>query len=125
MVSSTTEVSSTFPSLGYEHGSRGQKYAKIISAAGDTRLLVAAVTGAKIRVLALALEQEPDAAATFQFLSGSTAISGEFLTISSRIYFVLPFSPAGWFETASSEALNVVVAGTALGGCLVYDEIFV
>jgi len=121
MVSSTTTALAELGNIAF--GGGGQKFAKIISVAGDTRELVAAVTGSKIRVLSLALEQEPNASGTFQFASASTVITGVFKTISQRAYVVMPFSPAGWFETAAGEALNVIVGGTDLGGCLVYEEV--
>ena len=121
MVSSTTEVASTFPLLSWD--GRGQKFAKIAAAAGGTRELVAAVTGAKIRVLALLAEQQNDAAATFEFKSASTAISGEMTAIGENREIQMQFNPAGWMETAAGEALNVTVAANALAGLLVYEEV--
>jgi hypothetical protein len=120
VVSSTTEVSSTFPALAYAR--RGQKYAKITAAIGTTSL-VAAVTGTKIRVLALVLTQEPNAAGSVTFKSASTAITGEMLTLTVPHHLVLPFSPAGWFETAAGEALQITAVGTIANGTLVYDEV--
>ena len=122
MVSSTTEVSSTFPSLGYDL--EGAKFAKIVASVGTTEL-VAAVTGHKIRVLALALTQEPEAAGAVTFLSASTAITGDFLVLTTAQVLVLPHSSAGWFETVAGEALQITAAGTTAGGTLVYDEVIV
>ena len=121
MVSSTTEVSSTFPALAY--ASRGQKYAKISIAAGVTDgPLVPAVTGMKIRVLALAATQTADGAATMEFNSASTPLTGEIASV-TQTSLVMPFSPAGWFETAAGEALTLTTAAIGVYGCLVYDEV--
>jgi hypothetical protein len=112
-------------------GGGGQKFASISAAQGDTRVVVAAVTETvdavvvatgKIRVLALAVTQAADASATFEFLQGSTAVMGVVTSV-AQTTLVLPFNPAGWFETAAGAALNVTVAGTNLTGCLVYEEV--
>jgi len=122
MVSSTTTAMGGFGNVAFAHG--GQQYASISAAAGGTRELVAAVTGSKIRVLAIVVLQDSDAAAAFQFKSATTALTGEFtVAITAEGHMVLPFSPVGWFETAAGEALNVTVAANVLVGCLVYDEV--
>jgi hypothetical protein len=112
-------------------GGGGQKFASISAAQGGTRVVVAAVTETvdavvvakgKIRVLALAVTQAADASGAFEFKQGSTTIMGEIVS-TAQTTLVLPFNPAGWFETDAGEALNVTVTGTNLTGCLVYEEV--
>ena len=121
MVSSTTSAPDQLENAAF--GGGGQKFASISAAADGTRELVAAVTGIKIRVLALVADQQADAAATFQFKSATTAITGELVSANTKLLVVLPFSSAGWFETAAGEALQVTTAGTNVTGCLVYIEV--
>jgi len=121
MVSSTTSALDQLENAAF--GGGGQKYAVLNAAADGTREVVAAVTGIKIRVLSLAADQQADAAATMQFKSATTAITGEFVSANTKMLVMLPFSPAGWFETAAGEALQVTTAGTNVTGCLVYIEV--
>ena len=113
-----------------EFGSRfgqggGQKYVVIDGAASDTRTIVAAVTGLKIRVLAMWIRQETGAAASWEFRSGSTVLSGENLGGIGPIdvQLVLPFSEVGWFETAAGVALTCVIGDGAIAGNIVYQEV--
>jgi len=121
MVSSTTSALDQLENAAF--GGCGQKFAVLNAAADGTREVVAAVTGIKIRVLALVADQQADAAATFQFKSATTAITGELVSANTKMLVVLPFSSAGWFETAAGEALQVTTAGTNVTGCLVYIEV--
>ncbi|MAH47362.1 hypothetical protein CMI37_16170 [Candidatus Pacearchaeota archaeon] len=121
MVSSTTSILSELGNSTFSGG--GHKYAVLNAAADGTREVVAAVTGSKIRVLALVADQQADAAATMQFKSATTAIMGELVSANTKMLVVLPFSSAGWFETSAGEALQVTTAGTDVTGCLVYDEV--
>ena len=57
------------------------------------------------------------------FESGSTALTGDMKAIATSNQIVMPFNPAGWFETDANEALNLTTAGTGVYGCLVYDEV--
>ena len=121
MVSSTTSALDQLENAAF--GGSGQKFAVLNAAADGTREVVAAVTGIKIRVLALVADQQADAAATMQFKSATTAITGEFVSANTKMLVMLPFSSAGWFETAAGEALQVTTAGTNVTGCLVYIEV--
>jgi hypothetical protein len=121
MVSSTTSALDQLNNIVFE-GS-GQKFASVTVAADATGALVAAVTGYKIRVLAILINQAASSNATLQFKSATTAITGVLTNMSGALYLVLPFNPAGWFETASGEALNLLTADRAVGGCVVYEEV--
>lgn len=111
------------------------KWAKIGCAAAGANELVAGVSGKKIRVLQVALHQAKSAtaAAGLYFRSGaSTAIYADAtyavpLDKTGAVGpagFVLPPNPLGWFETASGEALNVVLdAAQGVSGALQYVEV--
>ena len=124
MVSSTTEVSSTFPALAYAN--RDHKYA--IVSGSSTTVLVAAVAGMKIRLLAgvfnstsgvtppvLNLQRKPSGTAV--------SLTGE-MSAQQNVNIVLPFNPAGWMETGVAEILQMTTTGT-FTGCIVYDEVAV
>lgn len=84
----------------------------IIDAAisGDNTLLAAQGVGNKIRVHSLYLIAS--AAVTVRFESGAagTALSGQ-MVLAANGGFVLPFNPAGWFETAANTLLNLELSG--------------
>lgn len=93
-------------------------------AAGQTDdALVAAVTGKVIRVVALVAIPGATATTSTFNTKGSgagVAISGTF-DIAARTPFVLPFNPAGWFQTTSGEGLSVTTgAGSTTGYQVVY-----
>lgn len=99
------------------------KFAKAdIAAAQTDSQIVALVSSKKIRVLAL----EVMAAATatdITFQSNATAISGKFPN-GANGGAVLPFNPAGWFETVAGEALKATTgAGSSTGVTLTYIEV--
>jgi hypothetical protein len=108
------------------------KFAKIALTATGT--LVAAVSGKKIRVLSLFMTIEQETAdETYIFNSGAsgTALTGSIGdtttgdTTRGSVPVSLPFSPIGWFETASGALLELALAGTTpiAHGCLVYVEV--
>jgi len=122
MVSSTTEVASTFPPLAYAN--RDHKYA-IVNGSGVTEL-VPAVVGMKIRLLAglfVGSDMVAPPVLNIQTKPAGTAVSltGE-MSAQQNINIVFPFSPAGWLETASGEKLQMTTTGT-FTGCIVYDEV--
>ena len=125
MVSSvTTSLGEIGTGIYGSIGDGGQKFASITVAADESAAeLVAAVTNAKIRVLALLIHQVTSSTATIQFLSASTALTGVIFSKPASLHLVMPFNPAGWFETAESEALNLATASTVVAGCLVYEEV--
>jgi hypothetical protein len=83
------------------------------SASGNTAL-VAAVPGAAIRVLGVALVNG-GTANNIKFQSATTDISALF-ALGINGGFVLPFNEHGWMQTAIGEALNINLSGaTAVG----------
>lgn len=98
--------------------------AAIDAATSGDNTLVAAVTGKKIRVLAV-FAVMTGTAITIRFESGAggTALTGQ-MQPSQGGGFVLPFNPVGWFETAAGELLNLELGGAqSVDGCLVYVEV--
>lgn len=90
------------------------------STATDTSL-VAAATGAKYRVLSVAIVTT--AANNVLFKSATTAISATW-PLGANGGLVLPFNEHGWFETASGEALVFTTsAATACGVQVQYIKI--
>lgn len=98
------------------------KFAVITASSSGNNSLVSAVSGKKIRVLALWLTA--NGTVNVKFVSATTPdITGlAYLVVNTG--FVLPFNPVGWFETATTSALQInLSAGTAVGGSLTYVEI--
>lgn len=99
------------------------KFAAIDVASSGDNTLVAAVSAKKIRVVSLYLVAS--AAVTVRFESGAsgTALSGQ-MQLAANGGFVLPFNPAGWFETAADALLNLELSGnTSVDGGLGYVEV--
>ena len=96
------------------------KTAKVSLAATGT--IVAAVVGKKIRVLALAVTGEVDAAVTFNLESATTDISGV-MSMVAGTPLVLPYNPAGWCDTVAGEKLDATIATGKLYGTITYQEI--
>lgn len=99
------------------------KFAVIDNATAGDNTIVAAVTSKKIRVHQLALIAS--AAVTMRFESGAsgTALTGQ-MQLAANGGFVLPYSPIGWFETASNTLLNLELSGaTSVDGVLGYTEV--
>lgn len=98
---------------------------KIIDAvtSGDNEI-VAAVTGKKIRVLALFMTMTGTAVtARFESSAGGTALTGQ-MTQTQGSTIALPFSPVGWFETVAGENLNLELGGAqSVDGALLYVEV--
>jgi hypothetical protein len=92
------------------------------AASGTAQTVVAAVSGKRIRVLALAMRAGATATdATFN--SGSTAISPLFANAIND-GAVLPLNEHGWFETAAGAALTVTTGAGSTTGILVnYVEV--
>ena len=102
------------------------KYAAIAAATADDNTLVAAVSGKKIRVLALAVIAGAAGNIYFQSAAAGDVIFGgsaNKIQLAANGGFVLPFNPAGWFETDVSELLNMNASSTGpFSGGLVYVE---
>lgn len=92
-----------------------------IAASASDSSLVAAVTGKKIRVLAVVINQGDTTPSTVTFNSASAAISPA-LKAAANGGFVLPYNEVGWFETVAGEALTVDTgAGSTTGVIVVYE----
>lgn len=75
--------------------------------------IIAAVAGARIRVLSVVMVST--LANAVKFMSNATDISATF-PLAANGGVVLPFNEHGWFETAIGEALNLnMTAATATG----------
>ena len=94
----------------------------IIDAAtsGDNTLLAAQGAGNKIRVLSLFLVASAAVTVRFESGAGGTALTGQ-MSLAANGGFVLPFNPAGWFETAANTLLNLELSGaTSVDGSFQY-----
>ena len=99
------------------------KRAAIDAASSGNNTLVAAVSGKKIRVLAL-FATMTGSAVTIRFEDGAdgTALTGQMGPTSGQT-IVLPFNPVGWFETSAATLLNMELSGAqSVDGVLVYIE---
>lgn len=100
------------------------QYASVDVATLGDNTLVAAVTGKRIRVVALFLVAS-GGANTLRFESGAggTALSGQF-NLAANGQLVLPFNTAGWLQTAAAALLNLELsAATSVDGALAYVEV--
>jgi len=98
------------------------KYAKITASSNAANEIVAAVSGARIRVLSYHLSFSGSVNAKWQ--SASTDLTG--LTYGVVNVTTAAESSAGLFQTAVGEALNLhLSAGTAVGGHITYQEVSV
>lgn len=100
------------------------KFAVINTATSGNNTLVAAVTGKKIRVLAVYARVAGAMDIRFESGADGTALSGVIEMEATDPLFVLPFNPVGWFETAAATLLNLELsAATSIDGGLVYVEV--
>lgn len=99
------------------------KFAVIDAATSGDNTLVAAVSSKKIRVLALFLVSAGTVNVRFESGAGGTALTGQ-MNLVVNTGFVLPFNPAGWFETAATTLLNMELsAAISCDGSLTYIEV--
>jgi hypothetical protein len=97
------------------------KFAVIDTTASGQTPLVAAVAAKKIRVVAANLIC--GGIVNVRFQSASTSLTGAYPLIANT-GIVLPFNPAGHFETAVNTVLNInLSAGQQVSGCLTYIEV--
>ena len=99
------------------------KRAAIDAASSGNNTLVAAVTGKKIRVLALAITMTGTAVTIrVEDGAGATAWTGQMQPTQGQTV-TLPFNPVGWFETSAATLLNLELGGAqSVDGVLVYIE---
>ena len=81
------------------------QYALINASSGDNTL-VALVADKKIRVVAMSFLATAAASVRFESNAGGTALTG-IMPFPANGGMVLPFNPAGWFETSAGELLNL------------------
>lgn len=84
-----------------------------VSQATGTGTLVAAVAGARIRVMSCFLSAGT-AGTPFNFQSHITTGNKTQPVNIGADSFVLPYNPDGWFVTNAGEALDMVVGGSAV-----------
>jgi len=99
------------------------KFATIAAASSGNNTIVAAVTSKKVRVLAAQIISNGTVNVKWQSGAGGTDLTGlAYLVVNAG--YVLPFNPAGWFETASNTLLNLnLSASVAVGGSITYIEV--
>lgn len=99
------------------------KFAAINVAGSGDNTILAAVTSKKIRVLQVMLMVGGTVNVRFESGAGGTALTG-IMELIAQTGFVLPYSPVGWFETASNTLLNLELsAAVNVDGLLVYVEV--
>lgn len=101
------------------------KFASVSVAGSGNNTLVAAVTGKKIRVLAMQLTMSGTTVTwAFQTAAGGTALTGTMGPIAQGVTVTWPFCPLGHFETVAGQLLNLSLSGAqAVAGSLVYVEV--
>lgn len=108
-----------------DYGSNGilagdVKFATVAASASGDNIIVAAVTGKKIKVIGYLLSAS--AIVNAKWRSATTDISG-LLYMDAKGGAVAPEAKKGWFTTASGVALNLnLSAAVAVGGHVAYVE---
>lgn len=97
-------ISGDYVRYGHENYPIKRAYLNGASSTGDN-VVVAAVTGKRIRVLAMGIIQQSSTEGSV-FRSNTTAI-GHTFSLATKTSYVLPFNPFGWFETAVGATLNL------------------
>lgn len=99
------------------------KFAVIDAATNGDNTIISANATKKLRVLAAFLVSSGTVNVRFEGGAGGTALTGQ-MNLVANSGFVLPFNPAGWFETASNTLLNLELSGAvSVDGCLTYIEV--
>lgn len=100
------------------------KYAIIDAASsGNNTIQASAGAGKKIRVVAGFLVSAGTVNTRFESGADGTALTGQ-MNLVVNTGFVLPYNPAGWFETADDALLNLELsAGVSVDGSITYVEI--
>jgi hypothetical protein len=99
------------------------KFAVIDAATSGDNTLLAAVSAKKIRVLAMFLVAAGTVNVRLESGAGGTALTGQ-MNLVANTGFVLPYNPAGWFETASNTLLNMELSGAiSVDGSFTYIEV--
>lgn len=95
----------------------------VISASATDNTIVAAVATKAIRVIQMDMMSLVGVNGRFLSGVGGAVLTG-FSFIGSNGGLVRPFSPVGWFQTATNTLLNLnLSAAQSVGGCLTYVEV--
>ncbi len=97
--------------------------AAVSAASSGDNTLVAAVTGKRIKVLALVLVAASAVTVRLESGAGGTALTGVMNLAASDLRVVFPPSEPGyhWVETAAGELLNLELGDAVqVSGCVVY-----
>ena len=98
------------------------KFAVIDNASSGDNTLVSGVSSKKIRVLSLFLVSAGTVNVRFESGASGTALTGQ-MNLIANTGFVLPYNPAGWFETAASALLNLELSDVvSVDGAITYIE---
>lgn len=90
------------------------------ASSGDNTLL-AAVAGRKIRVHAVFMIAAGAVVVRFESGAGGTALTGQ-MNLAANAGFVLPYNPAGWFETGKNTLLNLELgSAVSVDGSFTYS----
>jgi hypothetical protein len=101
------------------------KRAAVSTAALGDNTLVAAVTGKRIKVLALVLCAAAAVDVRLESGAGGTALTGVMSLAAGDLRLVWPLAVPGyhWVETAAGALLNMELGGAVqVSGCIVYYE---
>ncbi len=99
------------------------KYAAIDAATSGNNTIVAAVSGKKIRVLAVYFNTAAAVTTRFESDASGTALTGQNVWAGND-GIALSYSPVGWFETVEGELLNLELsAAISVDGAIVYIEV--
>lgn len=114
-------------SLSRVFGTGPVKRAAIAVASSGDNTLVAAVSGKRIRVLAIFVLAAAAVNLYFTSAAAGTVIFGgstNKINLAANGGFVLSEAPDGWFETVAGEALVLNLSGAvAVSGGLIYQEL--
>ena len=94
------------------------QFAVINVAAAAATLVAAQATGVMVRVVSLFLVNTTAQTLTFKSGAGGTALTGA-MALGANGVLVLPYNPAGYFETAAATLLELAASGsTQVSGAL-------
>lgn len=85
-----------------------------------SNVLIAALTGQKIKVLGMSIVSA--SANTISITSNTTDISAD-MSLAANGGLVLPFTKEGWFETVAGQALNIDLSAPAQVGVTILYEV--
>lgn len=100
------------------------QFAVISGSTSGDNTLITAVVGKKFRVLSLFLVSAGTTTVRFESGAGGTALTGV-MSLVANTGFALPYNPAGWFQTTTTnQLLNMELnAAVQVSGSLTYIEV--